>query len=1611
MDDVFNIENFNIIQDNDNYYFFRALNMADNADIDGNITTDENGNITRIRTDRERWEETHTERAPRYNKEVELSLRQINDHIKMRYSKETNCISLSSNANVSIVYGRGSYTDKYVIVKVPKNEMGKNIVNAGQYMLEEVEKRINEAIEGLNKTENEELFNLINQIRNATTSDEIADAILNSQVLNTTSQMNYMGTKIKDRADALPARSRLSNYQALNENQTLEKNKIMGILTLLEQKGVMKPIIPNTTTNSNLARTIGNAFSSSEVIHYGDIDGSEITPVSKDIMDMFAILQQVKEKTPEEAQKINEIEKKLLEYASKGYEIQNKDGILVFTNGQEMISIDETSRRLLELQKTELPDISIEEMYEITQGKIDYKSAMQVQKMLFYANKAKGKAIAFSNLLREITENDSQYAGIIQSIKSQAFSIEPEIITRRNESGYKLSESVNIGANKEEIELIQDIQNLPDEKIIEMIESKSQIIESDIVRQRFSKIMYDTPMDKQTYYAKAVMDSYNWNKTGIGFRPEERQEFEKRLKNTDIIKLYEKLTELNLPEKTISQIILNIAMNKNFSNILNADNFEEQIKEHTEELTQDLSIDQVETFLGYYDVPGTDIVLREYQQRAVNNANKKFEEKQFASVILPTGAGKSFVAISELLAHKDEPMLYLAPSNEILNQIKKYIVENIHGTKGTLNKSADEVVKEVFPNLELATYQSLLHKKREELANGKYDFIILDELHRTGADKWQKKLELLLESQEEHTNILGITATPERDADGRNMADELALKIGKKYGKAYTEEEVKNGEHIAMKMDLIEAIRLGIVVNPKIVSCEYNITHGDTLEKLLERINQIENEDKRNELLQKYENLRRNLSNAQGIPELLTQNIQKKNGRYIVFIPVSDNGEDLEDEYGNKSGKKTQEDKIKEAEMQLREWLKGVDETKYDDKGNIIDGPEIYSMLGQYSQKRNAKELNGFETSDSEHMKIMIVMNKLNEGVHVKGIDGIIWTRALDENSKILLLQQLGRAIYGIDPERPVKDEDRPVVIDLPNNMLNVDLEKTINTYSQRDDLNLLNEMVEWVQAHNGYIPDINSKSSEESRRAITLKRIQRKYEKYLQNPEEEYSYLDEEEIEEIQKILKTGSEIDLWEIEFPDKIGKDGKKINENELENINFFVEGTLKDLYDLQEDINDEEEKGAVERFIRNIEKLKEIGVDVTQIIQKDNIKELAKKSEIGEIEIKNAGLNPVDNIGRSKVRISSSYRKAKEGKKTSCIPPTDAQVERLRELGISLEKRDVIQEFIETIEKLEEIGVDVTQITQMDNIKELAKKSGIDEIEIKNAGLNPGNNIGTSKNTISKLYRRAKEGKKTKGIPPTDEQVERLRGLGISLEKSDVIQEFIETIEKLKEIGVDVTKITQRDNIKELAKKSGIDEIEIKNAGLNPVDNIGYSKDHISNSYRKAKEGKKIKGITPTDEQVERLRGLGISLGKRDVIQEFIETIEKLKEIGVDVTKICTTDNIKELAKKSGIDEIEIKNAGLNPVDNIGYSKVHISNSYRKAKEGKITKGTPPTDEQVETLKELGVSLERERKSSKALAEATISAIKDPDLLGEEQRALDAIVSQTKEKGGKNGKEQS
>lgn len=135
--DIFDINKFNVIQDEENYYFFRALNMADNADIEQQTTTSTDGKIERIRTDRERFDGD-----AKYTEASEISLEEIYDHIKMHYRKDTNCISLTSNANIAVNYGRGSYKDKYVMVKIPKKEFEEKTVAAGQYMLKELYSKI-----------------------------------------------------------------------------------------------------------------------------------------------------------------------------------------------------------------------------------------------------------------------------------------------------------------------------------------------------------------------------------------------------------------------------------------------------------------------------------------------------------------------------------------------------------------------------------------------------------------------------------------------------------------------------------------------------------------------------------------------------------------------------------------------------------------------------------------------------------------------------------------------------------------------------------------------------------------------------------------------------------------------------------------------------------------------------------------------------------------------------------------------------------------------------------------------------------------------------------------------------------------------------------------------------------------------------------------------------------------------------------------------------------------------------------------------------------------------------------------------------------------------------
>ena len=421
MEEIFDIDNFNIIEDEENYYFFRALNMADNKDLKEGKIIDSTGRIEKIRSDRERYEENSENGAPKYSKDAEISLEQAYDHIKENYRKDTNCISLSSNCNVSILYGRGSYKDIYIMVKVPKNKFGKKVFVAGQYLLKEIAKRIDKYISSLNS--DNRLLQILDEIDNSKTLDEMIKAI----------ETRYTSKGELDVSKAKPRRGitykaptvRISNWQALNKEQSLERNKIIAKLTLIERVGKMQPIIPDTSNNNKLVRTIENAFSSLELIHYGEIEKKEIINIQKEIVDIFALIQQIHGQNPKVVRDV-------------------KREVIRFVNEGKIIEIPENSA-LLEDYKIR-DNMEIDRIPRLAEEKEEYGKNSSEEK-IFYLEKSKTGAKEFAKIIRKIVGDNPKYSEIIQYISENGYRVEPSIITNQNNHGVKLSEAISLDLN------------------------------------------------------------------------------------------------------------------------------------------------------------------------------------------------------------------------------------------------------------------------------------------------------------------------------------------------------------------------------------------------------------------------------------------------------------------------------------------------------------------------------------------------------------------------------------------------------------------------------------------------------------------------------------------------------------------------------------------------------------------------------------------------------------------------------------------------------------------------------------------------------------------------------------------------------------------------------------------------------------------------------------------------------------------------------------------------------------------------------------------------------------------------------------------------------------
>ena len=546
---IFDITKFNLIQDEEYYYLFRSLEDGDNYDVENGITIDENGNIIRIRTDRERWEETSSE-VPKYNSSSSVSLEEVYDHIKMHYRRDTNCISFTSNANVAVSYGKVTFSDEYVMIKVSKRDFGTQVINAGEYMLAEVEKRINSCIEGLDTSDPkvQEILSKIQELDVATSTEEISQ-VISVKFTQKKGPELYHNSELPKIEFAAPI-ARVSNWQALDEEQVLEKNRLIAKLTLLERSGLMKPIIPNARDNNFLIQTIGNAFSSLEQIHYGNIESDKIINVQRELVYILGLLQQV----PQELEGIEELKQELINFINDG----------------KKIDIPETSIDFEQYKLNE--NISIDELYEQSQGRIPYGDVSNAVKKIFYLSKSQLYARELATALRGIVSDNQKYERIIEYIENNCFNVEAEMVTRLTNRGYQISESVNLDIRKQEEFLVSEVRRLTERELTDILENGGNTNIKDTILAGLSQ--NENGVSIEEYYAEAIISSINWKEIGIvGFSENQKNEFIKRLVEQDSRDLYLKLQSVGIPKESIPLYIMNIVTNKNLRELIDSENF------------------------------------------------------------------------------------------------------------------------------------------------------------------------------------------------------------------------------------------------------------------------------------------------------------------------------------------------------------------------------------------------------------------------------------------------------------------------------------------------------------------------------------------------------------------------------------------------------------------------------------------------------------------------------------------------------------------------------------------------------------------------------------------------------------------------------------------------------------------------------------------------------------------------------------------------------------------------------------------------------------------------------------------------------------------------------
>jgi len=366
------------------------------------------------------------------------------------------------------------------------------------------------------------------------------------------------------------------------------------------------------------------------------------------------------------------------------------------------------------------------------------------------------------------------------------------------------------------------------------------------------------------------------------------------------------------------------------------------------------------------------IDLFSHNEEGYKNLVSSLENNNFSFIERATGTGKSYILIKYMAEHfVKKRVLFVTLHDSMFKQLTERDMPAL-GTS-----------KDIYEKLDCVLYSSI-GKHSAEWYYENYDCIIFDEAHHCGAPQWGETIGELrdLIRNAEDKKMIGATATGIRYLD--NYMD-----VAKEFF----------DDNVASRLSIAEAILNEILPAPFYIN--NNRVVLENIEKIQKKLSKLENFkelDRIREIVNSYEQeiKRKTKTNT------LLKKYDVKNGeKYIVFC------ESIEE--------------LKRKKVEVDSWFKDIAPL------------EKYEAHSLQQNKENQYQIDLFENNNNPNtIKVMFAVDMFNEGLHIKGVDGIIMTRKT--SSPIIYLQQLGRALSFSVRKKQIK------IFDLVGNATQIDI-------------------------------------------------------------------------------------------------------------------------------------------------------------------------------------------------------------------------------------------------------------------------------------------------------------------------------------------------------------------------------------------------------------------------------------------------------------------------------------------------------------------------------------------------------------------------------------------